>query len=303
MADTDAMHNLSWATGVAVQRLMQDAGYQADEREIAEYVQFARERLALDNASIVCAMMITQPLIRLFSPEWKFAYTVAVSLGTKLVTEGFFVADIIEHLTNEFSLTALKSGERMAMSHYDWLDFPSRQQTFRNALISVALESPRAGPMRITQGGEEAMHVLIVDSSNDVGKRHESLVLQCEPGAHVYRCCSAWAAIDHITRCREQLVQVNLILLDVFFSIAAQPGSARGDADGLSFTASLDNLMCTSTTGVGWRPLVAFVTQHHEWLTERTPMLDDGSIGGADVLLHKPLNPNSLRVLMEASSI
>ena len=74
----------SLATGVAIARILDDTGHTADPEVIAEYVEQARVRLHLDNASLTCAMMIAQPLVTMWAPEWKFAYTIALCLGTKL---------------------------------------------------------------------------------------------------------------------------------------------------------------------------------------------------------------------------
>ena len=47
-------------------------------------------------------------------PDWQFAYTIGLSLGCKYTTEGFYLVDIIDHLTDEYPLELLKEGEHAA---------------------------------------------------------------------------------------------------------------------------------------------------------------------------------------------
>jgi len=113
-----AMHNFAKATGVAIARLLQDDDEFDDVSdslvlEIAEFAERARVQLALDTSVLANAVLFAQPLVLEWKPKWKFAYTIGLALSAKLDFDGFFLGDIIEHLTNEFPLHALKTGERM----------------------------------------------------------------------------------------------------------------------------------------------------------------------------------------------
>lgn len=297
---------LSWATGVAIARLVEDeCGHTVNPKEVADYAEMARVRLALDTASVSHAMMFVQPLINMWAPDWKFAYTIALSLGTKFVTEGFHIIDIIDHLTNEYSLQALKRGERIAAGAYDWMNISSRPWVFRNALLSVALEQPRVGeapPLLVPEVSNSPTHVLIVDQMKRTREFHRSLVLQVVPDARTKCCSSTQDAIDYFVSCRAMGEQVTLILLDV--TDAESTGDQAAYGDGLTFTALLNAAMDAPTTGVGFKPVVAFVTEHHDWVQQSAELtMDDGSIGGADVLLRKPLNIGKVCVLVDGSSI
>jgi len=291
--------------------------------EIADYAEAARERLEMDNAAVTASIMIAQPLLERWAPEWKLAYTIAVAIGTKITTEGFFLSDIIQHLTNEYSLQTLIRCERIALEAYDLLDLRTRQWRFRNALISVALEQPRPGPMRILQHDtKEESHILIVDESTLELRRHRSLVLDLQPKAKVHCCRSVLAAIEYMKECRDRLEQVTLVMIDVSVRQSLLPmveatpttqaaleahaepaeSDAPGAVDGRSFTLQLNELMLHPTIGFGFRPLVAFVTEHAQWLMEQEQMHHDDSIGGADALLCKPVHRDMVRVLVEASS-
>jgi hypothetical protein len=100
------MHITSRATGKAIANLLNEN--EADiEEECARYAESARVGLCLDNSSMIAAMMFAQDLIVEWSPRWKYAYTIGLVLGAKYTTEGFYLGDIIAHLTEEFPLDAL----------------------------------------------------------------------------------------------------------------------------------------------------------------------------------------------------
>ena len=200
------MLNHARATGVAIDRLMMHQNEQvpADVQEIADYVELARVRLQLDNAAITAAMMFMQPLMDIWHPHWKFAYTVAISLGAKYTTEGFYIIDIINHLTNEFSLAALKQGERIAVSTYDWNSMNRRTRIFRNALVNVSLETPMTPPEQDPsppmQPDDPGIHVLIVDDSLMICQLHEHLVRTIRPDARIHTCQTCAAHLAHPDR-------------------------------------------------------------------------------------------------------
>ena len=151
-------------------------------------------------------MMFAQPLIKMWRPHWKFAFTVGLSIGAKFTTEGFFVADIIQHVTNEFTLDCLKEGEGIAIEMFDWANINQRCRNFRNALVNVALEEPLPAfemppppmPNVIGQPDVANLHVLIVDDSEIICSVHEALVLQIRPDARTHMChtCAAAAAAN-----------------------------------------------------------------------------------------------------------
>ena len=85
-----AMHNVAWATGVAIDRLLGERG-NGLVKEIAEFVDACRVRLELDHSLMVAAMMFAQPLIFKLpkeQPVWKIAYIAGLCIGVKLTTEG-----------------------------------------------------------------------------------------------------------------------------------------------------------------------------------------------------------------------
>lgn len=187
------MHTLSAATGIAIGRLVSKDN--ADiARQAAKYVELARVRLALENASIILAMVFAQPLILRWGEHWKFAYTVGLSLGIKFTIDGFFLADIVDHLTDEFSLQNLKEGEQLALNVLDIMKLQQSFGTFRSALAGIALELggfsnelrlPRA-VCAVEYGCPVApIHVVLIDESVLVRKVHKWMVLSARPNAIV----------------------------------------------------------------------------------------------------------------------
>ena len=322
------MHNLSIATGLALGRLITDLELEDTSNplvnEIAAFVERARVNLKLDSTILANAVMFAQPLVTEWKPKWKFAYTVALSLSCKLDLDGFYIQDIIDHVTAEFPLRALKVAERMAFENfekgmaYQTQELRERRLLFRNALILVALESPLPGgtaavPLRCP--GEEAPpppHVLVVDDSRRVREHHRSLVLACSPEATIRMAASAAEAIEICRHCDEMNEpQLNLVLLDLNLSEAETESSHAlreiiGDPkSGFEVAGNLKTAEGSepSKFNMHCRPLVAMVTSYAEQVVQLLPQRADGSVEACDVLLKKPLNSSQLRVLLEACMV
>jgi len=312
-----SMLNHARATGVAIDRVMKrlDEAVPADVQEIADYVELARVRLQLDNAAITAAMMFVQPLIDIWHPHWKFAYTVAISLGAKYTTEGFYIIDIINHLTNEFSLEALKHGERVAVKIYDWNSMNRRTRIFRNALLNVSLETPITPPAEdptpLMQPDDPGIHVLIVDDSLMICQLHEHLVHTIRPDARIHTCRTADEANAYLQLCEQRHDYVTLTLLDfhlgngqeqpqLTFQQIVQQVNGFHVADTLS---QADATHLPPPRDFRYKPLVAVISSHADQIAAHQPVDADGEMVGCDVLVPKPLNVNLMRVLVEGSCV
>ena len=187
------LHTYSYACGIAISRLVDDAP-PGLEIEAAAYIGEARDSLCLDNCSLCAGMMFAQPLLKRCSSHWKFAVTVGLIIGTKFTTEGFFTSDVVTHLTKDFSVAALAEWEGIAISDYDFSSMANRLRSFRNSLLLVALEDPLPGlrpsaslTSRVVGLSElPELHVLIVDSSPIVLDFHRGLVHHVRPQARVH---------------------------------------------------------------------------------------------------------------------
>ena len=194
-SETVGMHTFSMASAIAIARLMDDPPPDLI-MEAAQYVELARVHLALDVACLTAAMVFAQPLIKKWQTCWKFAYTIGLALGAKFVTEGFYLMDIHDQLTDEFRLEDLQKGEEIALEGFDFGRMNTRFRNFRNALADVAMEQPlaandRPDPIATVVGAaseDEFAHVLIVDPSTGTCDAHRNLVLQLRPDARVHTC-------------------------------------------------------------------------------------------------------------------
>jgi hypothetical protein len=181
-----SVHTLSIATAHAIHRLLDDPSPSLIDEAI-ELAQRARDSLEMDNTSMCAAMMFAQPLVRQWQPHWRFSYVVGVILGMKYTVDGFFIADVIEHLTQEFPLSTLQAGEVIALKDFDWCDISGRQRSFRNALVNVALE--RAVELDGNpEPSDEDIHVMIVDDSDFVRDIHTQFVRLLRPNARIMTC-------------------------------------------------------------------------------------------------------------------
>jgi len=330
------MHNLSRATARALARLLEDEASKVqdgqdevtfDENEIALFVEEARIKLLLDNSMLVAAVMFAQPLVQKWPSNWRFAYAVAVLLGLKFNSDGVYAADIIEHWTDEFSLNALKAGERRALKDYDWGNMEKRARSFRAALLHVALESPLPGPFAaqpIVLAGEEppAIHILVVDDSTTVLEQHRSLVEYFSPSAKIHTCGSAAAALEYFRVCEGRGEQIHLVLLDLELNeddamVTGAPITSHADqqvlinhilskTNGFEVANYLEDAETNRTIPAidfTFRPLIAMVTSHAGLVTATIPQHVDGSVNGCDVLLPKPMTADWARVLVECCVI
>jgi len=315
------MLNHAAATGVAIERILsrnESVETPVTAAEISEYVELARVRLQLDNAAVTAAMMFAQPLLEIWDPHWKFAYTVALSLGAKYTTEGFFVIDIINHLTNEFSLEALKEGERVALYNYDWNTMHRRVRVFRNALVNVSLETPMAPAANHTppptQPDDFGLHVLILDDSPMVCELHEHMVRTIRPDARIRTCQTVEAAHAYLQQCEERQDYVTLTLLD--FHLAAPGEEPQQPAltfqqiveqvNGFHVADAIDQADAPGRPApldFRYKPLVAIISSHADQIAVHQPVDADGIMTGCDVLLPKPVNVDLMRVLVEGCGV
>lgn len=309
-------HTLSVATAHAIHRMLDDPEPDVVV-EACAFAQQARERLCLNNTNMTATMMFAQPLVKLWQPHWRFAYVVGLILGTKYTTDGFFIVDIIEHLTDEFPLEALKEGESVALEIFEWKGIHGRQRSFRNALVNVALENP----MPATQNGAAAvdhLHVVIVDDCPVIREIHDSMVKSIHPRAKTALCRNAVEAINYVRGSDERGDHVTLILLDL--NLTLPEGEASGgeappsietlineQGNGLDVPTALDEPVFEVPNDFRFKPFIAILSSHVEALriytTADGSMNNDGSARGCDALVPKPCTLETMQVLIDGSAV
>jgi len=309
------MHAFSEATGVAITEHLAVQGCPVpDVDEVSEYAERCRVRLALGNAEVVMAMVFAQPLVQMWAPRWKFAYTVSVSLGTKYMTEGFHLSDIVAHVTDEFSLEALQQGEQQALEVYTFDDMNARYRQFRNALVNVGVRktvapAPATGHL---QADEPELHVLIIDNSYEQAAWHRALVLTCTPIAHVATRASVDEAIYYLQDCRTRSDYVHLVLVGLMLH---EPEELHGELElqsvlqlpnGLNVGDELDameSIALSPPVNFFFKPLVALVTTFAEQVLAQLHVRADGSVRGCDVVISKPLTTQTIRALVQGCCV
>jgi len=320
------MHNISRATGLAiVRRLAALQGYTVPpgtEQEAADFAERARLALCLDNSAMTAAMIFAQPCIANWHPQWKFAYTVGLALGTKLTTEGFYLGDIIERLTNEFPIDILMEGERHILQAFEWGRMNERCRTFRNALVHVALENPEAAdapkpPTVVPEDAAAGLHVIVVDDDEVTCELHVALVRRFVPNARVAALTTEAAAVTYWQRCCDDADHVQLILLDLDLEDVVRKEAADAQQrpllqqvlaaqNGFNVAAALSSWHTPDflpPKDFRFKPLVALVTAHALDVSTSMDMGPDGSVEACDMVLPKPLDARSMRVLIECCGV
>ena len=144
------MHSLPISISVAVSRILHDVTTVEStdlESEITTLVDKLRTNLRIGISELTLAVMWMQDVVQrckqtLFDDIWKLVFLGCVSIGIKYMTDGFYLVDIIEYVTSEFSLCHLKWAENIVFEHHISLDMVSRHHTFRTALTLVVIERP-----------------------------------------------------------------------------------------------------------------------------------------------------------------
>jgi len=302
-------HTLSVGTGLAVAELL---GQPELADEVAEFAQHARERLHLDNAAVSATMMVAQQLVTTWSPHWRYAYAVAVSLGLKLVcNERPFLIDIVHHLTDEFTLQQLLSGENAAVElTVELCDFGSMNMlySFRTALINMVLEEAPPLPPFPVGGGSDPFHVLVVDCSADVCAQHRERLSAYVSSSHAVQ--SVEAAIAHLRERSEAGEQVHLVLLDFALDPdAAGEVTVAQALDGPNGFDICDNIAAETEVRIDFciKPFVAMVTERFEELQAHARQqgwyAHDRSLRGCQTLLPKPFTLSMARTLVEGTAL
>jgi len=317
---------LALATGRAVCTII---GRPELTEEVALYAEACKSRLALDGAHLSAAIMFVQPLLTMWASHWKFAYTIAISLGVKYCDDGFFLSDIIDHVTDEFELDALIEGEAAAVLKYDWTGMNRRFRSFRNALVWTALNHPEPeasllpslcedGTAGTSPSDCKPIRVLIVDSSPEECRRHQELLHRQEPSAIVHVCRTVEAALEFQRWSEANSVQVHLVLVESILdadtrdAIATKAPNTVEDVlaapNGFDVAHAMDICSdgCTRTDFL-YKPLVAMVTSLADAVEVHANKEDwvepDGSMNGCDAMIAKPLTPVEVRLLLEACSL
>lgn len=315
------LHSMSYASATAVARLLTREGVQVSRElftSIGAFIEKARLNLCLENSALSACIMFVQPLMQVWKQNWKFALTVALSLGTKFVTEGFFLSDITERLTDEFSVTQLRYGESKALEMYDWGWMRERLRSFRNALVTVALEQASSKHVYVPSSchEESVLHVLLVDDDKLICKVHKEYVLSVQPNARIKVCTGAEKATRYWDKCVQRNDLVHLVLLDFnltdttcnLSSLRTQTWmeAIMTNTNGLNVSDALgriDSDTYEPPKSLVFKPLIVLITAHAAELLTVVPAHDDAPIKSCDIVIPKPLSREMTCVLVESCTV
>jgi len=312
------MHNMSTAMGRAIATMLEADGIAEEATELAE---LARTALAMDNGMLAASMMFAQPLIMEWRPHWRFAFTVGLSLGSKWMTEGFFLGDILDRL-GEFSVDVLREGEAAALDMFAWGGLNARLRSFRNALHSVA----QSDPLLLDESSSSSIRVLIVDRSPHACEHHRTLIHACQPAARVHAVHSVEDAIAHKRAADAAGEQIELVLV----ALELAPGETA--PIGNDANAQLQQVLLgpnafhvaaamegrdvahqvaahgpPARTDFLYKPFVVASSEHAMMVHDIAEANDwkqaDGSINGCDAVLPVPLAHDQIRALIDCCEL
>lgn len=148
------MNHTVHAMGIACGRLNSSL----TSGEVARFLELHRTALQLENACLIAMMELVQPLLITMEHSWRLSMTLALIVGTKMTTEGFYTSDLL--VCSAFNLSTLLAGERFLLRSLDWR-VTSNLLSFRSALTHVALECPHVASAKLLVE-EPVLHVLVV---------------------------------------------------------------------------------------------------------------------------------------------
>ena len=198
------------------------------------------------------------------------------------------------------------AGDRLALKH--------RRLRFRNALMHVALEAPLSGataaaPPRLPdEDAPRPPHVLIIDDSRHVRELHRALILACSPSATIKTASSAAEALEICSSRDADERQFDLLVLDFNLS-QDDPETSEAlrnlifdQVSGFNVSETLKQAEASEAARYDFTctPLIAMVTSYADKVRVEKPQSVDGSVGGCDVILPKPLSSGLVRVLVES---
>jgi len=321
------MHSLSYATGESFGMLLEQRGraYPGLAREVARHADRARTQLALTNDMVSATMMIAQLLLvhDEWENPWRFTFAVALSLGCKMVTEGFYTSDVSEQgsFGTDWDARTLTAGELAALRILiPGGSLGGNVQHFRDALMRVALNAPPPFKMTIDDG--EPFNVLIVERSHPTTAMHRDFVLLTRPSATVVAVNTVEEAIAHLRTSERAGVQVQLVLTDFDLDPDGPDGERNPQLermlvrpngfDVVNELAVIDEAQIPRISFC-FKPYVAMVTDMSQQLMAIAEQVGHdagwpdqlltpaGHVIGCNSLIPKPLTLEMVRVLVEGT--
>ena len=294
-------HPFSDASAKAVFRLCGSRHAEVDE--IAQLSEAMRVGLCLDNQHVVASMIFLQFLLQAFEEiSLRLAVTSAYSVGIKLNSNGFYTSDILDHVTDEFSVDALRAMEGYVLMHFNFNEMESMQIMFRNALLHVSLEEPsNVGSLHGYANSHNnttshTMRVVIVDDCPISLVAHCALVAKAAPGTEVVAFSSIDLAMNYTQESEAAECTTDLVLLD--WEMPSRDVLTGTIFNGMSLANQLRRYDRVLKPFFSPRPLVVMVTSHE---VDPSLLSTDGSFEACDCYIQKPLSYSQVWKVVHAA--
>lgn len=329
-------HSVSMASGVAISRsfanahrlhLAEAANPRADhdisnmvtiilEQTVAMAEHFRRSML-LDVSTMVSAVMIAQPLVHAWFPDWHLAYTTGILVGAKLTLDGFHCDYLITHGGSPYSLSELRRAERSAVDSFKWKGSRALFPQFRGALLTVAFEFPKfrsyapsavppelgAAQFDLEQSGFHSPRILLMANTQARADAWSELFRTIVPGARCICTSTLEGATSSVIESCETNNSLALVVCDAFHRDYYEDGKVaestrRGDSMGLSLADRVAESYSVLTSVHRCRPLI--LLHGADGLGTACELLQyDGSLGMADAVLKEPIALETARTILE----
>ncbi len=292
-------HPFSDASAKAVYRL---SAHALEVEPVATLIEKFRVALALDNQSVVAAMIFIQFLVKNVQDiPIRMAVVAAYNFGIKLTTEGFYTSDIIDHVTDEFSVDVLHHVDNFILGEFEFNDMERMQCSFRNALLNVSLDessvsAPPSGYANSPNGTmSHSLRVVVVDDDALTLEFHRALLASVVSNAEVHCFDSITKANSYVDTCTSAQLTVDLVLLD-WNMPSGTPGQNRFAGTRVARQLKHDESVLKPFFSA--RPLVVLVTAHN---VDPSRIDLDGSFASCDCVIQKPLTYNKVCKVVHAA--
>lgn len=290
-------HPFSVAMSEAIIRI--DGSQHNREDEVFKLLDDLRVRLELDNAHVVMSLVFLQFLLQHYAyTDLRLMIVCSHVFGTKMCTEGFYSADVIDRVDASFTVDQIEVVERFILQHFDFGCLKIANRRFKKGLLKLVLEDATTRPCDVwTRFKDSTFVVLIVDDDKFTLRAHVNMVQSLFPGSEVRafdNVCSAMAFVDE---CHDNFKNIDLVLLDREMP-TPQHEPETSDVGAL-VSKQIETVYARS--GVKFlcrRPLVVMVTGHP---VQMNALDAEGGYLCCDAVVCKPLTTRTLSKLLQCA--
>lgn len=289
--DTFDISTLSYASATAISRLV-NIDLQAFNN-VATIFEASTVKLRMDSSMITQSLMVLQTYLKEFpNADIEITTLAGISLGIKYITDGFYISDIFEHVTNFFTVKELETAEHNIFSVVQSISLQSLPR-FRNGLLNVACESPHDNDDVKFTGT-----VLVLDDDVCIANKHKQMLEEFSANVYISHTVDAAKCL-----LRNNRIKIALLDLELFRSSNRIEDLVREDGS-ISFTNMIDSMYKTfSEYELTCKPLIIIVSNYGTELIkhakESNEFNADGSFKKTDMIIQKPLTKDIIKTILQ----